>query len=246
LLARLPRRGAGLDVRGAGRLIFLYASTAPHNHEFQSAKEDAKVIGEGLVLDVVEAELIFFGAEFFDEDAMGIVVADQLAQIVEAHGGFVGDAGADAEDLALLGSVGGGVLFELGARADEGHITHDDIDELRELVDLIFSKKTADFGDARIVGASGAAELVSVEVHGAEFPDAEWSAVQASTQGAVEGGAGGVEADEDDEEEEDRGEEEEAESGADEVEDALYHFRRTALSTDALAGYLETSLRPKQ
>ena len=55
------------------------------------------------------------------------------------------DPGKDGEPPALARLVGGGLLDEIGARADQAHLPRDDVDELRQLVEPRAPEKAARF-----------------------------------------------------------------------------------------------------
>ena len=101
------------------------------------------------------------------------------------------------------------LVFGFGGRpwSDDAHLTEQDINELRDLVDMRISQEVSDGGDPWVVGYF---ELWSVDVvfghelvlhvcgagdHGSELEAVEWSAVQALAFVSEEDGAGGIEFD---------------------------------------------------
>ena len=65
-----------------------------------------------------------------------------------------GNAGLHHVALLVVGNRAGQFrddLGPLGARADERHITHQDVEELRNLIDAIFADEAARGGDAGII-----------------------------------------------------------------------------------------------
>lgn len=104
---------------------------------------------------------------------------------------------------------GAALVFGFGRRpwSDEAHLTEQDINELRGLVDIRISQEVSDAGDPGIVGYF---ELWSVDVvfghelmlhvhgaddHGSELEAVEGSAVQALAFVSEQDGSGGIEFD---------------------------------------------------
>lgn len=96
-----------------------------------------------------------------------------------------GDAGLHGQALQVVLGVLGHLVGQRRARADDGHLAQEHVEELRELVDGMLADELADLGDARVVlhlehGAGDLVllfelgeALVGVPVHGAELPHAE-------------------------------------------------------------------------
>lgn len=117
-------------------------------------------------------------------------------------------------------------LDELGtlrARADEGHLAGEDVEELRELVDRGFPNEAADAGDARVAWDGPALLFVCFSLlhHGAELVHHERLVMKADALLLEDDRARGGELDEGRDDEHDRAEEEDADEGAADVNGAL-------------------------
>lgn len=93
--------------------------------------------------------------------------------------------------------VFGVLLFELfdevrpfGSRADEAHVTVEDVEDLRQFVEPGGADKFADFGNARIVfgGQLGTRVFFSIDAHRTEFINLIFLAKAADADLAVEDG----------------------------------------------------------
>ena len=137
----------------------------------------------------------------------GIVELELLAATVGV-GGVVsglhlppaGDAGLAAEELVEVVAVVGELIVHDRARADDAHLTLEDVDELGELVEGGLAQDAADGRDARVVlhlalalplgellGREVLPDVVGVGHHGAELVEVEVAAVQADAALRVEG-----------------------------------------------------------
>src|SRR2546423_1747703 len=86
-------------------------------------KEDFHVQPDGLLFDVLDVVV----DPFLEVGFTAIAAAADLPE--------AGDAGADAEARLAPGGAHLVFLFGAGARADDGHLAHQDVEELRPLVD---------------------------------------------------------------------------------------------------------------
>lgn len=117
-------------------------------------------------------------------------------------------------------------LDELGtlrARADEGHLASEDVEELRELVDGSFPDEAADAGDARVAWDGPALLFVGFGLlhHGAELVHHERLVMKADALLLEDDRARRGELDEGRDDEHDRAEEDDADEGAADVDGAL-------------------------
>jgi hypothetical protein len=82
-----------------------------------------------------------------------------------------------ARDLLLVFAI---VRERVRARADQRHVALDDVDELRQLVDVPFAQGSPETRDARIVAPRLLHHVAVVQRHhGAELDDAEFLLVEA-------------------------------------------------------------------
>lgn len=117
-------------------------------------------------------------------------------------------------------------LDELGtlrARADEGHLAGEDVEELRELVDRGFPNEAADAGDARVAWDGPALLFVCFGLlhHGAELIHHERLVMKADALLLEDDRARRGELDEGRDNEHDRAEEDDADEGTADVDGAL-------------------------
>lgn len=117
----------------------------------------------------------------------------------------------------------GGDLGALGARAYDGHVAFQDVQELREFIEADSADEAADGGDAGIVltgGESRYAVFFGIHAHASEFVDREYLPVFGEAVLLVKGGAA-VSFDKEADDEHGDGEDDEGCEGEDDVDDAL-------------------------
>lgn len=146
------------------------AGTPPRYHFDDRERHDLQVGGHAAFGDVLK------------------VAADHAVEIgVVAVGDLppAGDPGLHGQALQVVLGVLRHLVGQRRARAHNGHLAQEHIDELRELVDGVLAYELADPGDARVILhlEHGAGDLVlplelgealfGVPVHGAELPHAE-------------------------------------------------------------------------
>lgn len=205
VLLLIGAAGVSAGFFGLGVAFFVDAFFAEDLEE--GGQEDFHVEPEGSLLDITDVEF-----EFFFDGEVG--TAGDLGQS--------GDAGLDFEAAFLSGVPFGDLGHVEGARADEGHLAKEDVEELGEFVEGGFAEEAADFGQARILaGLWAGAEGVGVGAHGAELVEGEGLAAAAGTLLAEDGGAGGIEADKDGEDEHEGGEQDDSRGGGEEIEDSF-------------------------
>ena len=117
-----------------------------------------------------------------------------------------------------------GVFEHVRARSDERHVAEEDVDELRQFVDVGAAHEVADARFARVVLCGLFAVAVGIDVHGAEFVAVEFLAVESTAFLAEEDRPRAGEFDECAEDEIDKGKDEnERQCRNNEVEGALHH-----------------------
>ena len=138
--------------------------------------------------------------------------AVKICVVAVRHLPPAGDARLHGQALQVVLGVLGHLVGQRRARADDGHLAQEHIEELRELVDGVLADEPADPGNARVLlhlehGAGDLVvllefgePLVGIPVHGAELPHTEGgqAAVGASLTNAdltVEGVALALQAD---------------------------------------------------
>ena len=146
------------------------AGTPPRYH-FDDREEDDLQIGDhaafGDVLQITSDHTV----------EVGVVAVRDLPP--------AGDTGLHGKALQVVLGVLGHLVGQRRARAHDGHLAKEHVNELRELVDGVLADELADLGDARVVLhlEHGAGDLVAlpelgealvgVTVHAAELPHAE-------------------------------------------------------------------------
>ena len=137
--------------------------------------------------------------EVFEEAGLGdihqihqeLVVGRRIVLAIDL--GIAGESalGLEAEvPLREFFFVLGGNLGALGARAYDGHVAFQDVQELREFIEADGADEAADGGDAGIVLAGGEsryAVFFGIHAHTAEFVDREYFPVFGEAVLLVEG-----------------------------------------------------------
>lgn len=193
-------------------LSFCYPfRTLLHEENLRSGKHDLEVFEEAGLGDIhqIHQELVV---------GRCIVLAIDL--------GIAGESalGLEAEvPLREFFFVLGGDLGALGARAYDGHVAFQDVQELREFIEADSADEAADGGDAGIVLAGGEsrhAVFFGIHAHTTEFVDREYLPVFGETVLLVEDGTA-VSFDKETDNEHGDGEDDEGCKGEDDVDDAL-------------------------
>jgi hypothetical protein len=169
-------------------------------------------------------------AHFFDvEEIVGELlpnVADRrIVAVVDLRES--GNAGFDEESLLVSRDHFLELLDEdgpFGPRSDEAHVAHQDVDQLRNFVEVRFAEDTADDRDARIVVArpdrSGLA--LGMLHHRADFEDREDATVFSDSLLAMECGTARREFHEDADDGQKRHENDQSHPGQDAIHDILH------------------------
>jgi hypothetical protein len=117
---------------------------------------------------------------------------DRIRRLLGAAGML---AGPDCEQLPLLGCVARDIAGVLRPRTDEAHLTFDDIEQLRQLVDLRPSQEPSHACDARVV--AGGHGRTGRRRHRAQLVNPELAPAAPNAGAAVESGAWRFELDRD-------------------------------------------------
>lgn len=108
------------------------------------------------------------------------VESDALTEgeVVSAvHLSQAGNAGAYAHAVAAGGGIKGGhLLRNPRARADEGHVAGEDVEQLGEFIQRAGTQKLTNPGGALLVRQQVALSVAGI-AHGAELNDVEWQAL---------------------------------------------------------------------
>lgn len=185
--------------------------TLLHKEDLHSRKHDLEVFEEAGLGDIhqIHQELVV---------GRRIVLAIDLSIAGEST------LGLEAEvPLREFFFVLGGNLGALGARAYDGHVAFQDVQELREFIEADSADEAADGGDAGIVLAGGEsrhAVFFGIHAHTTEFVDREYLPVFGETVLLVEDGTA-VSFDKETDNEHGDGEDNEGCKGEDDVDDAL-------------------------
>ena len=139
-----------------------------HNAVEQRHPQDAQVEPGGPMGDVVKVVL-----DPFAERSVAAPAVDL---------GPTRDSGFDAVPGHVVGDRLGEFLDEdrpFGTRADQAHVAHQDVEELRQLVQASAAEKGPETGAARVVFLSpdGPGLLLGIDAHAAELEHAECLAV---------------------------------------------------------------------
>lgn len=192
------------------QLELLAPDNAPERHP-----EDLDVKPPGAVLEVVEVVA---------ETAQHLLDGVRVAVVV---GGVRSHAGTYLIQIAVA-RVALEDLFDkilaLRARAHEGHLATEDVEQLRQLIEVVGADEAADLGQARVViaGVERRPGGLGVRAHRAEFVDLERAAEAADALLLVEDGAAVLALDRDRNDEEQRAEHDQAARADEDAEQALH------------------------
>ena len=141
----------------------------------QGLEHQAEVVPVRSARDAGLREPDLLGQDRAHVDLLGVAVAvEQLGLVAESHRGQIGDPRAHVEDVAIIVVEHLHVAADLGTRADQAHVTAQDVVELRQLVELGMAQEAAETGDTRIVVSGHTrADGIRAHLHGAELVQAE-------------------------------------------------------------------------
>lgn len=190
--------------------------------------------------------------EVFEEAGLGdihqihqeLVVGRRIVLAIDL--GIAGESalGLEAEvPLRKFFFVLGGNLGALGARAYDGHVAFQDVQELREFIEADSTDEATDGGDAGIVlarGESRHAVFFGIHAHAAEFVDREYFPVFGKAVLLIKSGTA-VSLDEEPDDEHGDGEDDEGCEGENDIEGTLEEevLGRWRITTDAEDGQVE-------
>ena len=196
------------DLSGPAALRSLLREEDPEGREQQlEIREDVHVV----YVQQVELELLV---------RVGVVLPVDLRVTGPSRFDLQPQAEVRQELIILLGN-----FRPLRAGANNRHITHQDIKQLRQFIQTVLAHDTADRRDAVVLVARGEPRhpvLLRVYPHRAELVDLESLAVLGQTHLLVERRAPVVKMDRRRGDEQDRAEDQQRERGGDEIEGALH------------------------
>lgn len=118
----------------------------------------------------------------------------KLVLVAVADGSHVSDAGTDIQDMQLFRGVEVDVLPNLWSGTYQAHVPDENVDELRQLVQLVLADVIAGTGHPRVMSADGDKSLlVRTHPHRAELEQAEVLVATAYPYLTVEHRSGRVE-----------------------------------------------------
>ena len=104
-------------------------------------------------LDVAPVDLDLRGPQHVAVERLGVLrTREQLLLVAVGHRCGAGDAGAHAEHHPVLAGEQVGEAGDVGPRTDQAHLAAQDVDQLRQLVDLEPAHPRPGAGDPRVAG----------------------------------------------------------------------------------------------
>ena len=205
------------------------------DQENQRGRDQPEVVQQGGIAGVVPRHPDLVRKDDVDVGLLRIPALGQEVGLVPVDDGRdVRDPGACLEDRAIVLRVHHDVLLELGPRADQAHVSAQDVPELRQLVDLGLPQEVSDARDSRVAAhRDPRADLRGVVDHGAELEHGERPEVPPHAPLAEEHGARAVEPDRDGRDQEDRGEQDQARCRQQEVQHPLHRRKDSTVSRTA-------------
>ena len=163
----------------------------------KSHEDDFKVFDERMVGNVLEVDAERVLHHYVAVVLLGVAgLLQKLILVAVADGGHVGDTGADIQDAQLFRGVEVNVFPDLGPGTHQAHVPDENIDELRQLVQLVLADVIAGTGHPRVMSADGDKPfLVRAHPHRAELEQAEILVTTADSYLTVEHRSGRVELD---------------------------------------------------
>ena len=180
------------SLRDSCNISRLFCHNGLKGHE-----DDFKVFDERVAGNVLEVD-----AELVLHHYVAVVLLwigsllQKLVLVAVADGGHVGDAGADIQDVHLFRGVEVNVFPDLRSGTHQAHVPDENVDELRQLVQLVLTDPVAGTGHPRVMSADGDKPLlVRAHPHRAELEQAEILVATTYPYLPVEHRAGRVELD---------------------------------------------------
>ena len=142
-----PRSRGKIFDGASGRKV--WNGTAEEARESQ--KKDAEILCKANVGAIRAMSLKFGRHNRREVEVLAVRAAGEQFLFIEIDG-WTGDAGASREDLFLLVCVARRIERHFGARANETHVTSQDVEELREFIQFRFAEAAPEGSDPRIAG----------------------------------------------------------------------------------------------
>lgn len=177
------------SLRDSCNISRLFCHNGLKGHE-----DDFKVFDERVAGNVLEVDAELVLHHYVAVVLLGLGgLLQKFILVAVADGGHVGDTGADIQDVQLLRGVEVNVFPDLGPRTNQAHVPDENVDELREFIQLIFTDIIAGTGHPRVMSADGDKPfLVRAHPHRAELEQAEILAVSSYSGLPVKDWAGRV------------------------------------------------------
>lgn len=123
-------------------------------------------------------------------------------------------------------------MGQLGTGADEGHVSAEDVPELRKFVELVAAKESADGSDADIPADSDAGVIALLRAHGTKLIERELVACAAHATLAEKNGTRGAAANEERREKHEREEDDQGNDSDEKIEGAAERGERPRAGVD--------------
>ncbi len=174
--------GAPDEAEGAGpRFRFVVRSGGrpgrriehPVRHSGEGAQNQAEVVGERGPFEIAPRELDLLRKHLAHIGLLWVGVARELAPFVdEANRRELGQARTDTQDVLVVVAVLLDVTRHLGPGPHDAHVAAQDVDQLREFVELGGAQHATDRGDSLVSVARDERARGAVG-HGSEFQERE-------------------------------------------------------------------------
>jgi len=115
--------------------------------------------------------------------------------VAEAQSGEVGDSGRGLQQLLVLGAKHLHMIFELRSRTDQLHFALQNIHQLRQFIQFVFSQNAPDPRDSRVMRSGHRAAGSRAGNHAPEFQESEHAKVFANAQVGIQNRAAVVQFD---------------------------------------------------
>lgn len=141
-----------------------------------------------MVVEVNGIKPYFFRKDLVNVCLFGVFTFGQdVTFLPEVNGSIIGDAWPDIQYTTLGRGVLVSVLFNLGTRTHQAHVSSQHVPQLRQFVELPVAQEGTYWGDAGIPSAHGEqALLVRAYPHAAEFQQGEWHPAPADALLAIQ------------------------------------------------------------
>ena len=180
------------SLRDSCNISRLFCHNGLKGHE-----DDFKVFDERMVGNVLEVDAELVLHHYIAVVLLGVGgLLQKFVLVAVADGSHVSDAGTDIQDVHLFRGVEVDVLPNLWSGTDQAHVPDENVDELRQLVQLVLTDIIAGTGHPRVMSADGDKPLlVRTHPHRAELEQTEILVATAHPYLPVEHRAGRIELD---------------------------------------------------